>query len=53
MSKQNVGKKVKGPGGHAAVQAAKAERSTTNARRRRQRDRRAHARLFEFMAGWQ
>jgi len=47
-----VGNKIEKPGGRAAVLAAKQHRNETNTKRRKQRDRKAHARLFEVMAGW-
>lgn len=51
MSKKNHGVHAK-PGGRNAVKDAKKVRNEANAKRRKQRDRKAHARMFEFMAGW-
>jgi len=40
------------PGGRHVVANAKKYQSETSAKRRQQRERRAHARMFELMAGW-
>jgi hypothetical protein len=47
-----VSPKTDKPGGRRSVLAARQIRSDARDKRRRQRERRAHARLFEFMAGW-